>query len=213
MANRARGKIFPKYRGDLLEATAVVRRMQDGLVEEMRYPRNPIDVLAQQIVAAVAVDEWDVDALLALVRRCANFAELSDDVFRAVLDLLAGRYPSDRFAGLRPRVVWDRVQDQVRAREGAQRVAITSGGTIPDRGLFGVFLPDGVRVGELDEEMVYESRVGRDVRARREYVAHRGDHARPRRRHAGTRRTGQDAVLAGRPARAGRSSSGARSAR
>src|SRR5262245_2068177 len=154
------GKIFPKYRGDLLEAAAVVRRMREGLVEEMRYPRNPIDVLAQQTVAAVAVDEWDVDALLALVRRCANFAELSDDAFRAVLDLLSGRYPSDRFSGLRPRVVWDRVQNQVRAREGAQRVAITSGGTIPDRGLFGVFLPDGVRVGELDEEMVYESRAG-----------------------------------------------------
>ena len=155
------GKIFPKYRGDLLEATAVARRMREGLVEEMRYPRNPIDVLAQQIVAAVAVDEWDVDALYAMVRRSANFAELSEDVFREVLDMLAGRYPSDRFAGLRPRVVWDRVQGRVRAREGAQRVAIASGGTIPDRGLFGVFLPDGVRVGELDEEMVYESRGAR----------------------------------------------------
>ncbi len=154
------GKIFPKYRGDLLEAAAVVRRMQEGIVEEMRYPRNPIDVLAQQIVAAVAVDEWDVDALYAMVRRCANFAELSSDMFREVLDMLAGRYPSDRFAGLRPRVVWDRVQNRVRAREGAQRVAIASGGTIPDRGLFGVFLPDGARVGELDEEMVYESRAG-----------------------------------------------------
>jgi ATP-dependent Lhr-like helicase len=154
------GKIFPKYRGDLLEATAVARRMREGLVEEMRYPRNPIDVLAQQIVAAVAVDEWDVDALYAMVRRSANFAELSEDMFREVLDMLAGRYPSDRFAGLRPRVVWDRVQGRVRAREGAQRVAIASGGTIPDRGLFGVFLPDGVRVGELDEEMVYESRAG-----------------------------------------------------
>jgi ATP-dependent Lhr-like helicase len=154
------GKIFPKYRGDLLEATTVARRMREGVVEEMRYPRNPIDVLAQQIVAAVAVDEWDVDALYAMVRRSANFAELSEDVFREVLDMLAGRYPSDRFAGLRPRVVWDRVQGRVRAREGAQRVAIASGGTIPDRGLFGVFLPDGARVGELDEEMVYESRAG-----------------------------------------------------
>ena len=154
------GKIFPKYRGDLLECTAVVRRMQEGLVEEMRYPRNPIDVLAQQIVAATAVDEWDVEELGALVRRAANFSELSDDMYREVLDMLAGRYPSDRFSGLRPRVVWDRVQGRVRAREGAQRIAIASGGTIPDRGLFGVFLPDGVRVGELDEEMVYESRAG-----------------------------------------------------
>src|SRR3954452_15843609 len=121
------GKIFPKYRGDLLEATAVVRRMREGLVEEMRYPRNPIDVLAQQIVAAVAVDEWAVDDLLALVRRSANFAELTNDAFVAVLDMLAGRYPSDRFSGLRPRVVWDRIEGRVRAREGAQRVAIASG--------------------------------------------------------------------------------------
>jgi ATP-dependent Lhr-like helicase len=154
------GKIFPKYRGDLLESAVVVERMRGGLVEEMRYPRNPLDVLAQQIVAACAVDEWDVDALFALVRRCANFSDLSEDAFRETLDLLAGRYPSDRFSGLKPRIVWDRVQGRVRAREGAQRVAVQSGGTIPDRGLFGVFLPDGGRVGELDEEMVYESRVG-----------------------------------------------------
>ena len=154
------GKIFPKYRGDLLEAAVVVERMREGLVEEMRYPRNPLDVLAQQLVAAAAIDEWDVDDLFALVRRCANFAELSEDAFRETLDMVAGRYPSDRFSGLRPRVVWDRVQGRVRAREGAQRIAVQSGGTIPDRGLFGVFLPEGSRVGELDEEMVYESRVG-----------------------------------------------------
>jgi ATP-dependent helicase Lhr and Lhr-like helicase len=154
------GKIFPKYRGDLLEAAAVVRRMREGLVEEMRYPRNPIDVLAQQIVAMCAVDEWSVDELQALVRRCANFADLTNDAFVAVLDMLSGRYPSDRFSGLRPRVVWDRIEGRVRAREGAQRVAISSGGTIPDRGLFSVNLPDGLKVGELDEEMVYESRPG-----------------------------------------------------
>src|SRR5436190_477411 len=154
------GKIFPKYRGDLLEAAAVVQRMREGLVEEMRYPRNPLDVLAQQLVATSALDEWDVDDLLALVRRAANFADISDDVFHETLDMLAGRYPSDQFAGLRPRVVWDRAQHRVRARAGAQHVAVASGGTIPDRGLFGVFLPDGARVGELDEEMVYESRVG-----------------------------------------------------
>jgi ATP-dependent helicase Lhr and Lhr-like helicase len=154
------GKIFPKYRGDLLEAAIVVRRMREGLVEEMRYPRNPLDVLAQQIVATCAIDDWGVDDLYALVRRCANFSELSEDAFRETLDMLAGRYPSDRFSGLRPRVVWDRIVGRVRAREGAQRVAVQSGGTIPDRGLFGVFLPDGGRVGELDEEMVYESRVG-----------------------------------------------------
>jgi ATP-dependent Lhr-like helicase len=156
----SRGRIFPKYRGDLLEAAAVVPRMEAGLVEETRYLRNPLDVLAQQIVAACAVDEWDVDALLAMVRRTAAFADLSDDAFVAVLDLLAGRYPSDDFAGLKPRVVWDRTAGRVRARDGAGRVAISNGGTIPDRGLFGVFLPEGQRVGELDEEMVYESRPG-----------------------------------------------------
>ncbi len=156
----SKGKLFPKYRGDLLEAAVVVRRMRDGLIEETRYPRNPVDVLAQQIVAACALDEWDVEQLYALVRRAANFSDLSRDAFVAVLDLLAGRYPSDEFAELRPRVVWDRVQGRVRGREGAQRVAVTNAGTIPDRGLFGVFLPDGTRVGELDEEMVYESRPG-----------------------------------------------------
>jgi ATP-dependent Lhr-like helicase len=156
----SRGKVFPKYRGDLLEAAVVVKRMREGLIEETRYPRNPLDVLAQQIVAMCAVDEWTVEDLAALVRRSATFAELSDELLAAVLDLLSGRYPSDDFAELRPRVVWDRRRNVVRAREGAGRLAVTSGGTIPDRGLFGVFLPDGTRVGELDEEMVYESRRG-----------------------------------------------------
>jgi len=154
------GRIFPKFRGDLLEAAVVTERMLAGEIESTRYPRSPLDVLAQQIVAMCAVDEWEVDELLGVVRRAANFAELSEDVFLAVLDMLAGRYPSDAFAGLRPRVVWNRVEGTVRSREGAGRLAITSGGTIPDRGLFGVFLPDGTRVGELDEEMVYESRTG-----------------------------------------------------
>ena len=156
----SRGTVFPKYRGDLLEATVVVKRMLEGAIEETRYPRNPLDVLAQQIVAMCAMDAWTVDELGALVRRSANFAELSEDVLRAVLDLLAGKYPSDAFAELRPRIVWDRRTDTLRAREGAGRVAIANAGTIPDRGLFGVFTSDGRRVGELDEEMVYESRRG-----------------------------------------------------
>ncbi len=156
----SRGKIFPKFRGDLLEASVVAERMLAGAIEETRVPRDPLDVLAQQLVAMCAVDEWRVDDLYAAVRRAANFSELSRDVFLAVLDLLAGRYPSDGFAELRPRLVWDRQADVVRARDGAGSLAITSGGTIPDRGLFGVFLPDGTRVGELDEEMVYESRRG-----------------------------------------------------
>jgi len=154
------GKIFPKYRGDLLEATVVVRRMLEGLIEETRYPRIPLDVLAQQVVAMCAMDEWTLPDLGRVVRRAANYAELSEEVLRNVLEMLAGRYPSDDFAELRPRIVWDRRSDTLRAREGAGRIAIASGGTIPDRGLFGVFTVDGRRVGELDEEMVYESRRG-----------------------------------------------------
>jgi ATP-dependent helicase Lhr and Lhr-like helicase len=156
----SKGSIFPKHRGDLLETAVVVQRMHDGLIESTRYLRNPLDVLAQQIVAHVAMKERPLAELLSLVRRCANFADLSDELFHNVLDLLAGRYPSEEFSELRPRVVWDRVNEIVRARDGSRRLAVTSGGTIPDRGLFGVFLPDGTRVGELDEEMVYESRPG-----------------------------------------------------
>jgi len=157
----SRGSIFPKHRGDLLETAVVVRRMIDGEIESTRYLRNPLDVLAQQIVAHVAiVEECSVAEVAALVRRCASFAEISDDLLNNVLDLLSGRYPSEEFSELRPRIVWDRINDRLRARDGSKRLAVTSGGTIPDRGLFGVFLPDGTRVGELDEEMVYESRPG-----------------------------------------------------
>jgi len=156
----SRGKLFPKHRADLVEAAVVVQRMRDGLIEHTKYLRNPLDVLAQQIVAMCAMDDWPLADLAALVRGSATFADLSDDVLHNVLDLLAGRYPSDEFSELRPRLVWDRVDDVVRGRAGSQRLAVTSGGTIPDRGLYGVFLPDGARVGELDEEMVYESRPG-----------------------------------------------------
>jgi ATP-dependent Lhr-like helicase len=156
----SRGKLFPKHRADLLEAAVVVERMQAGQIEETHYPRNPLDVLCQQIVAMCALDEWELDELLGLVRSAAPFAELSDEVVGSVLDLLAGRYPSEEFAELRPRIVWDRVEGMVRGRSGAQRLAVTNPGTIPDRGLFTVTLPDGTRVGELDEEMVYESRPG-----------------------------------------------------
>ncbi len=157
----SRGSIFPKHRGDLLEAAVVTRRMVDGEIESTRYLRNPLDVLAQQIVAHVAiVEECSVDEVATMVRRCASFADISDDLLSNVLDLLSGRYPSEEFSELRPRIVWDRINDRLRARDGSKRLAVTSGGTIPDRGLFGVFLPDGTRVGELDEEMVYESRPG-----------------------------------------------------
>jgi ATP-dependent Lhr-like helicase len=157
------GVVFPKHRGDLVSCAVVAERMREGAIEELRYPRNPLDVLAQQIVAMVAMDPWRVADLAALVRRAAPFADLPDSALHAVLDMLAGRYPSTAFAELRPRLVWDRATDLLTARPGAQRLAVTSGGTIPDRGLFGVFLAGsggGARVGELDEEMVYESRVG-----------------------------------------------------
>ncbi|HZE32359.1 MAG TPA: ATP-dependent helicase [Actinoallomurus sp.] len=158
----SRGVIFPKYRGDLVQTAIVAERMRDGEIEELRYPRNPLDVLAQQVIAMVGMDEWPVDELETLVRRAAPFAALPRSVLEATLDMLAGRYPSDEFGELRPRLVWDRVAGVLRGRPGAQRLAVTSGGTIPDRGLFGVFLvgEKASRVGELDEEMVYESRVG-----------------------------------------------------
>lgn len=159
----SRGVVFPKHRGDLLSCTVVAERMGTGAIEELHYPRNPLDVLAQQIVAMVALEPWRLDDLAVLVRRAAPFAELPDSALHAVLDMLSGRYPSTAFAELRPRLVWDRATDVLTGRPGAQRLAVTSGGTIPDRGLFGVFLAGAeraARVGELDEEMVYESRVG-----------------------------------------------------
>ena len=139
----SKGVIFPKFRGDLLECTVVAERMRAGAIEAMRYPRNPLDVLAQQIVAMLALDTMTVDEVEALVRRAAPFAGLPRSALEAVLDMLAGRYPSDAFAELRPRLVWDRVTGELTARRGAQRLAVTSGGTIPDRGLFGVFLAGG----------------------------------------------------------------------
>ncbi|HEX2221105.1 MAG TPA: helicase-related protein, partial [Candidatus Limnocylindria bacterium] len=159
------GKVFPKYRGDLLQAAVVARRMHDGAIEETRLPRNPLDVLAQQVVAMTALDPWSVDELHRLVTRAESFADLSREQLTGVLDMLSGRYPSDEFAELRPRVVWERGTDRLTARSDARVLAVTSGGTIPDRGLYGVFMvgeagQPGRRVGELDEEMVYESRVG-----------------------------------------------------
>lgn len=160
----SKGVVFPKHRADLLHCTVVAERMVAGAIEAMRVPTNPLDVLAQQTIAAAAVDEWDVEGWFDLVRRAAPFATLPRSAYDATLDLLAGRYPSDRFGELRPRIVWDRDAGTIVGRRGAQRLAVTSGGTIPDRGMFGVFMigeaGPGRRVGELDEEMVYESRVG-----------------------------------------------------
>ncbi|HSU37014.1 MAG TPA: DEAD/DEAH box helicase, partial [Propionibacteriaceae bacterium] len=166
----SRGVFFPNHRGDLIESAVVVERMRQGAIEEVAQLRNPLDVLAQQIVAIVAMEQTKVDELYALVRRADNFRDLPHSAFEAVLDMLSGRYPSEDFAELRPRLVWQRDTGLLTARPGAQRLAVTSGGTIPDRGLFGVFLvgegnasgrhAPGRRVGELDEEMVYETRVG-----------------------------------------------------
>jgi ATP-dependent Lhr-like helicase len=160
----SRGVLFPKHRGDLAQTAVAVERMRSGQIEALRIPANPLDVLAQQIVSMLAMDAWAADDLFDLVRRSASYTGLPRAAFEATLDLLSGRYPSDEFAELRPRVVWDRVTGLLTGRPGAQRLAVTSGGTIPDRGLFGVFLVGGEgpgrRVGELDEEMVYESRVG-----------------------------------------------------
>jgi len=177
----SRGRIFPKFRADLLECAVVARRMREGLIETTVVPRDPLDVLAQQIVAMAAAAEQEAaegakvggkgrparaagglsaDALYELVRRTHTYARLERRQFENVLDMLDGRYPSDEFAELRPRIVWDRVAGTIRARQGARALAVANAGTIPDRGLFTVNLPDGRRVGELDEEMVYEARLG-----------------------------------------------------
>src|SRR5256885_6519745 len=162
----SKGRIFPKFRADLLESAVVVQRMREGLIEETQIPRNPLDVLAQQIVAICAEEEIEVAELHSLVRRAYPFADLSRTQLENVLDMLAGRYPSDEFAELRPRIIWDRTAGVVRGRPGSRRLAVTNAGTIPDRGLFGVFIV-GVeppsRVGELDEEMVYEARAGQVI--------------------------------------------------
>jgi ATP-dependent helicase Lhr and Lhr-like helicase len=157
----SKGRIFPKFRADLLECAVLAQRMRDGAIEPTVVPRNPLDVLAQQIVAmAAAEEELSVDELYALVRRTHTYAELPRTQLENVLDMLDGRYPSSEFAELRPRIVWDRIAGTIRPRKGARQLAVTNAGTIPDRGLYMVTLPDGRRVGELDEEMVYEARPG-----------------------------------------------------
>jgi len=157
----SKGRIFPKFRADLLESAVVSRRILDGAIEETKIPKNPLDVLSQQIVAICADEEIPVAELHELVRGAYPFSDLSRVQLENVLDMLDGRYPSDEFAELRARIVWDRTAGVVRGRQGARRLAVTNAGTIPDRGLFGVHLVDGGgRVGELDEEMVYEARAG-----------------------------------------------------
>ena len=158
----SRAALFPKHRSDVLHTAVVTERMLGGRIEAISVPQNPLDILAQQTVAASALGSIDVEEWFDTVKRSAPFRSLPRSAYEATLDLLAGRYPSDEFAELRPRLVWDRDAGTLTGRPGAQRVAVTSGGTIPDRGLFGVFVAgesQNARVGELDEEMVYESRV------------------------------------------------------
>src|SRR5204862_3341662 len=155
----SKGRVFPKFRADLLESAVVVRRMLDGAIEETKIPRNPLDVLAQQIVAVCADEEISVDDLHALVRGAYPFADLSRLQLENVLDMLDGRYPSDEFAELRARVVWDRTANVVKGRQGSRRLAVTNAGTIPDRGLFGVHLVDGGgRGGGLDQGLGCDAR-------------------------------------------------------
>jgi ATP-dependent Lhr-like helicase len=156
----SKGRIFPKFRADLLECAVVTRRMREGEIEETVVPRNPLDVLAQHLVSMVADADWEVSEVEQVVTGAEPFRELGREQLDNVLDMLDGRYPSDRFAELRPRLVWDRAAGTLRGRRGARQLAVTNAGTIPDRGLYGVHLPDGRRVGELDEEMVYEARPG-----------------------------------------------------
>ncbi len=156
----SRGRIFPKFRADLLECAVVAKRMRAGEIEETVIPQNPLDVLAQHLVSMAALDDWDVDEVEQLVTASEPFHDLSREQLENVLDMLDGRYPSDRFAELRPRIVWDRTEGTIHGRKGSRQLVVTNAGTIPDRGLYGVHLPDGRRVGELDEEMVYEARPG-----------------------------------------------------
>ena len=202
VGDTSKGRIFPKFRADLLECAVVAQRMREGKIETTVVPRNPLDVLAQQIVAMAASAEDEVAAASTCSRRCwpaptrtpSSRARSS----RTCSTCSTAATRREEFGELRPRIVWDRVAGTIRARKGSRALAITNAGTIPDRGLFSVNLPDGRRVGELDEEMVYEARAGPGVPARRVVVADRGDHARPRDRHARAGRPGRGAVLEGR---------------
>ncbi|GJL47941.1 ATP-dependent helicase [Citrobacter farmeri] len=161
----SKGLFYPRTRRDLVDSAVIVECMYAGQLETLTPPRNPLDILAQQTVATVSMDPINVDDWYALVRRASPWKDLPRSAFDATLDMLAGRYPSADFAVFRPRIIWNRETGLLTARPGAQLLAVTSGGTIPDRGMFSVLLPEGDeqagsrRVGELDEEMVYESRV------------------------------------------------------
>lgn len=159
----SKGQLFPKYRGDLLECAVVSSRMDEGAIEPVRVPRNPLDVLAQQIVAEASLQSLSIDDLKTMVRRAASFSDLSDDILISLLDMLSGRFPSTEFAELKGRINWDREQDLLEGRPGSKMLSLVNAGTIPDRGLYAVYAGgDGPRLGELDEEMVHEMRPGQN---------------------------------------------------
>ena len=206
------GRIFPKFRADLLECAVVVKRMRDGEIEPTVVPRNPLDVLAQQVVAMVAAgDDWRVPELHELVRHAYPFSELSRELLDSVLDMLDGRYPSEEFSELRPRIVWDRVEDTIRARQGRAPAGGHERGHDPrPRPLrrAPARRPPRGRAGRGDG---LRGAPGPDVPARREHLADRGDHARPGDRHARARgarapcRSGRARASAGRRSWARRS--------
>lgn len=159
----SRGKLFPKYRGDLLECAVVSARMEEGAIEPIRVPRNPLDVLAQQIIATASVEPTTVEQMKTLIRRTASFQEISDEILYSLLDMVSGRFPSTEFAELKGRVNWDRESDILEGRPGSKMMTLVNAGTIPDRGLYAVYAgQDGPRLGELDEEMVHEMRPGQN---------------------------------------------------
>ena len=220
----SRGVMFPKFRADLVTMAVITERMRSGQIEALRVPSNPLDVLAQHVVAMTALDDWDVDELHALVRRAAPFGTLSRPVLESVLDMLSGRYPSEEFAELRPRVVWDRIAGTLSGRPGAQRLAVTSGGTIPDRGLYGVFLATGTGAGggqhQAGRPPGRRARRGdglrvagrRRVHPRRLHLADRGHHPRPGARHPRARASPEGCRSGTATRSAARSSSAAPSA-
>ena len=181
----SKGRIFPKFRADLLECAVVARRMRTGEIEETVIPQNPLDVLAQHLVSMAALDEWEIDEVEKLVRSAQPFAELSREQLENVLDMLDGRYPSERFAELRPRIVWDRTKGTMRGRPGARQLAVANAGTIPDRGLYGVHLPGRPPGGRARRGDGLRGAARPDLPARREHLADRGDHPRPGDRHPG----------------------------
>jgi ATP-dependent Lhr-like helicase len=172
VGQKSKGRLIPKMPADLLEQAVLAREMAAGRVEEIRVPINCLDVLAQQLVACAAMDDWSVPDLYALVRRAYPYRDLSPHAFETTLEMISGRYrlaenstnrsqnTKEQLAALQPRVSWDRVHNHLLALPGSQHMALVNGGTIPDTGQYAAYASNGARIGELDEEFIYERRVG-----------------------------------------------------